>query len=323
MTLYIFRRLLIAVPVLLLITIGTFLLINLAPGDPLLAYANIEDLDAETMEMARARYGLDDPLPVQYVRWLGSVMQGNLGRSLVTQRFISDEISPRFANTIRLTGVSLVLTSVVGISIGVVSALYQYSLIDYTFTVLSLVGLSVPSFFLGLVLVYIFALQLNWFPTSGSQTLTLSANATDFERFIDSVQYYVLPVITLSAGGAASLARFARSGMLEVLGQPYVRFAHAKGLRSRTVVQRHALRNAILQLVTIIALRLPSIFGGSVFVEVIFNWPGIGSLSVKAANDKDYTLILALTLIYGVLVLLANIIADVLYAVLDPRIRYD
>ncbi len=323
MLIYLLRRLLIAIPVLLGITVGTFLLISAAPGDPLLAYASLDGLDDAQLEQARANLGLDQPLPVQYARWLENILQGNFGRSLVTQRSVAGEIATSFSVTVRLTLAALVLSSLVGIGVGVLSAVRQYSLLDYAFTFLSLLGLSVPGFFLALVLVAVFSLQLEFFPTSGMQTLTLPADASVWDRFGDSVRHMVLPVITLSAANAASLARFTRSSVLEVLNQTYRSTARAKGLRERRVLWRHMVPNAMLPIITIIALRLPGLFGGSVIVETIFNFPGMGLLSVRAATDKDYPMIMGITLIFAVLLLAANFAADILYAVFDPRVRYD
>lgn len=323
MAIYLLRRLLIAVPVLFGITVGTFLLISAAPGDPLLAYANLDNLDSAQLEQARANLGLNDPLPVQYLRWLANVLQGNLGRSLVTQRSVASEIATSFSVTVRLTAAALVLSTLVGIGVGVLSAVRQYSLLDYTFTLLSFLGLSVPGFFLALVLVAVFALHWPLFPTSGMFSLTLPPDASAWDRFWDSVRHLVLPVITLSAANAASLARFTRASVLDVLNQIYLTTARAKGLRERRVLWRHLLPNAMLPIITIIALRLPGVFGGSVIVETIFNFPGMGLLSVRAATDKDYPMMMGITLIFSVLLLAANFIADVLYAVFDPRVRYD
>jgi peptide/nickel transport system permease protein len=323
MLVYLLKRFLIAIPTLFGITVGTFLLISVSPGDPLLSYASLDHLDDAQLRQARANLGLDDPLPIQYVRWLGNVLQGNLGRSLVTQRAVAGEITSSFGVTVRLTASALVLSTVLGISIGILSAVRQYSFVDYVFTFFSFLGLSVPGFFLGLVLVAVFALSLGWFPTSGMFTLTLPPDSSTWDRFWDEVRHLILPVITLSAAGAASLARFTRSSMLDVLRQIYGTTARAKGLRERRVLWRHLLPNAMLPIITIIGLRLPIIFGGSVIVETIFNFPGIGLLSVRAAIDKDYPMMMGITLIFAVLLLAANFAADVLYALFDPRVRYD
>lgn len=266
---------------------------------------------------------MDDSLPVQYLRWLGNIVQGNFGRSLVTQRSVASEIANSFNVTVRLTVAALLLSTVVGIGVGVLSAVRQYSLLDYVFTLLSFLGLSVPGFFLGLVLVAVFALNFEFFPTSGMSTLTLPADASFWDRLWDSTRHLVLPVITLSAASAASLARFTRSSVLDVLNQTYRATARAKGLRERRILWRHLLPNAMLPIITILALRLPGLFGGSVIVETIFNFPGMGLLSVRAATDKDYPMMMGITLIFAVLLLIANFMADVLYAVFDPRVRYD
>lgn len=322
MTAYLLRRLLLTVPTLIGITIGTFLLISLVPGDPLLAYASLESLDEANLERARAELGLDDPLPVQYVRWLSGVLQGNWGRSLTTQREVLGEIASDFRNTLRLTVSALVFSSIAGVAIGAVSAIYQYTLIDYVFTLLTFIGLSTPAFFLSLVLVALFALRLDLFPTSGTGTITLSEDTAVWRQWLDSIHHMILPVLALSAASTASLARFARSSFLEILNMPYLYTARAKGLRDHTIYRVHALPNALLPIITIIALRLPGIFGGSVVVETIFNWPGIGLLSIRSAVDKDYPMMMGITLIFAIMVVGANVVADVLYALFDPRVRY-
>lgn len=323
MAVYLLRRLLTAIPILFGITVGTFLLISAAPGDPLLAYANLDNLDSAQLGQARARLGLDDPLPVQYFRWLANILQGNLGRSLVTQRSVAGEIAASFSVTVRLTAAALVLSTLVGIGVGVLSAVRQYSLLDYAFTLLSFLGLSVPGFFLALVLVALFALNWQLLPTSGMSTLTLPPDTSAWDRFWDGVRHLVLPVITLSAANAASLARFTRASVLDVLNQTYRITAQAKGLSERRVLWRHLMPNAMLPIITIIALRLPGVFSGSIIVETIFNFPGMGLLSVRAATNKDYPMMMGITLIFSILLLAANFIADVLYAVFDPRVRYD
>lgn len=322
MTRYLFRRLILAIPTIIGITIGTFALINLAPGDPLLAYANLETLDEDSLELARENLGLDDPLPVQYTRWLNNILQGNFGRSLITQRNVADEIAANFENTLRLTVTALIFSSLAGILIGAVSAIYQYSIVDYVFTLLSFIGLSTPGFFLALILVAVFALQFDLFPTSGMRSVTLADDATWTERWLDMLHHMVLPVIALSAASAASLARFTRSSFLEILNMDYLRTARAKGVRERTIYRLHALPNALLPIITIIALRLPGIFGGSVIVETIFNWPGIGLLSIRAATDKDYPMMMGITLIFALMVVVANLVADIMYVLFDPRVRY-
>lgn len=323
MLVYLLRRLLVSIPTLLGITVGTFLLISVAPGDPLLAYASLDTLDEVNLQRAREQLGLNDSLVVQYVRWVENILRGNFGRSLVTQREVASEIAASFSVTVRLTVAALIVSTVVGIGVGVVSAVRQYSLLDHLLTLISFVGLSVPGFFLALMLVAVFALHLEFLPTSGMATLTLPAEASAWDRFWDSVRYLVLPVITLSAGNAASLARFTRSSVLETLHQTYRLTARAKGLREPYVLWKHLMPNAMLPIITIIALRLPGLFSGSVIVETIFNFPGMGLLSVRAATDKDYPMMMGMTLIFAVLLLIANFTADVLYAVFDPRVRHE
>ncbi|MBN1287581.1 MAG: ABC transporter permease [Anaerolineae bacterium] len=320
---YFIRRLVTAIPVIVGITIFTFTLAQLAPGDPAAAYVDMESFSEEALNAARERLGLNDPLPVQYVRWLGLTLQGDLGRSLITRKPVGELITHRLWNTISLTAASLILSTLVGLAVGVISAVYQYSTMDYLFTIVSFAAVSVPGFFLALVFIYIFALRLNWLPTSGMFDLRLPADATTWERTWDSIKHYIMPVIALSAPSAAPLARYARSSMLEVLNQDYLQTARAKGARERRVIWRHAFPNALLPIITVVALRLPFLFGGSVIIEQIFQWQGLGSMSVKAVLDSDYPIIMAVNLIFAVLVLASNLLADMLYAVADPRVRYD
>ena len=320
---YLLRRLLTSIPVILGITVVTFILISMAPGDPAAAYVDMESFSEEALNAARERLGLNDPLPVQYVRWLSLTVQGDLGNSLINRQPVGEMIARRLWSTVRLTGLALIVSTSVGMVVGVVSAVYKYSIFDYISTVISFAAVSIPGFFLSLILIYLFALQLGLWPTSGMYTLTLRPDVSAWDRFWDSAQYHIMPVIALSASSAAPLARFARSSMLEVLNQEYLQTARAKGMREQRVIIRHALPNALLPIITETALRLPLLFGGSVIIESIFNWQGIGSMSVKAVLDNDYPVIMGVNLIFAVLVLASNLLADLLYAVVDPRVRYD
>lgn len=345
---YLIRRILIAVPVLFGITIVTFLLAQIAPGDPAAAYVDMESFSEEQLEAARERLGLNEPLPLQYLYWLvgndwvqrgpaaeeadgqvsdrldrRGILRGDLGNSLINRKPVGEMIMNRLWNTVSLTGLALILSTFVGLAVGVTSAVYQYSFIDYLFTVLSFAAVSVPGFFLALVFIYILALRLDLFPTSGMQTLTMTTDASDWDRFWDSLRYYIMPVLALSAPSAAPLARYARSSMLEVMNMDYLRTARSKGARERRVIWRHAFPNALLPIITVVALRLPFLFSGSVIIEQIFDWQGLGSMSIKAVYDSDYPVIMAVNLIFAILVLASNLLADLLYAIVDPRVRYD
>ena len=303
------------------ITVITFGVANLAPGDPVSALISPEDqLREEDLERMRAAMGLDRPAPVRYVVWVRELVQGNFGFSYFTKQPVLDRIIPRLGPTIELTGVALVISLVVGVGFGVVSALRQYSFWDYGLSVLSLIGLSIPTFFFGLVALLIFGLIWPVLPvfgmSSGEPDLSLMG------KIGDNLSHTILPASVLSIDLVATNTRYARTAMLEVLGADYIRTARAKGLSNWVVFGRHAFRNALLPIITITSLRLPLLLGGAVVIEVVFSWPGLGQLSVDAIHQRDYPVLMALTLFLSTLVLLSNLMADVLYAYADPRIRY-
>jgi len=316
---YILRRILISIPVLIGITLVTFALINLAPGDPVTGMIDptLGDFSPEMVARERAKLGLDRPLPVQYALWLGRVVRGDLGYSLINRKPVNELIGGRIWNTLKLTISALLLSILIGIPIGILSAVKQYSVLDYMSTLFSFAAVSVPGFFLSLALIYVFALKLHWLPTSGMRTLGQEPSLWD------QLKHMILPVTVLAVSAMAPLARYARSSMLEVLGQPYVNTARAKGVREWSAILRHAFPNALIPLVTVIGLRLPTLFAGSVIVEQIFHWQGMGTLNIWAVMNQDYTLLMGLNMIAAILVLLANQLADIAYAMVDPRIRYD
>ena len=303
------------------ITVITFAVANLAPGDPLSALISPEDqLREQDLERMRAAMGLDRPAPVRYVVWVKELVQGNFGFSYFTKQPVLDRIIPRLGPTIELTGVALVISLIVGVGFGVISALRQYSFWDYGLSVLSLIGLSIPTFFFGLVALLVFGLIWPVLPvfgmSSGEPDLSLMG------KIGDNLSHTILPAGVLSIDLVATNTRYARTAMLEVLGADYIRTARAKGLSNWVVFGRHAFRNALLPIITITSLRLPLLLGGAVVIEVVFSWPGLGQLSVDAIHQRDYPVLMALTLFLSTLVLLSNLMADVLYAYADPRIRY-
>ncbi len=319
MTTDILKRILITIPLLLGITVITFSLIHLAPGDPVTGMIDPTrgNLDAEAIARERSRLGLDKPLPVQYVLWLGRVVRGNLGYSLINQKPVSQLIGDRILSTLQLTVTALAVSIVVGITIGIISAVKQYSWLDSFFTFLSFSAVSIPGFFLSLGLIYILALKLQWLPTSGMETLGAPPSLWD------KVKHMIMPVSVLSVTMTAPLVRYARSSMLEILNQEYLTVARSKGLQEWLVLLRHGLPNALIPVITIIGLRLPSLFGGSVIVEQIFHWPGIGSLNIWAVQNQDYTVLMGLNMVSATLILFANLFTDIAYAVVDPRVRYE
>jgi peptide/nickel transport system permease protein len=320
MTTYLLRRLAISVPVLLGITLAVYVIISLAPGDPVDALINPEavaSLGPEFREQQREALGLNQPMLVRYGIWLKEVaIHGNLGYSFMDRQSIATKIGERLAPTLGLMSTALLLAIVVAVPLGVLSAIKQYSLIDYAATVLGFAAISVPSFFLSLAAIYVFALKFPILPAAGMETVGQP------RALSDTMWHLALPAVVLGLAEAAPLIRYTRSSMLEVIRQEYVRAARGKGLRETTVIYQHALRNALIPLVTVIALGLPRLFGGAVIVEAVFAWPGIGTLALTAVQGRDYPVIMAINLISAVTILLSNILADVIYAVIDPRIKY-
>jgi peptide/nickel transport system permease protein len=310
---------LISLPVLFGVTVFTFLFINMAPGDPVLALLDAEtraELGPEGLELRRAQLGLTQPLPVRYVAWIGRLAQGNLGYSLISGEPVAESIRQRIGPTLKLMGTSLVVSVALGVALGILSAVRQYSLLDYVATIGGFVAVSTPSFFLGLGLIYVLSVNLGLLPTAGMYTLGV-------ERTLgDDLAHMVMPVMVLGLGHIALLMRYARSSMLEVIRQDYITAARAKGLAERIVLLRHAFRNALLPLITVVGLSLPGLLGGAVITEQVFQWPGMGLLAIRAVSSRDYPLIMGIMLMSATTVLVSNLVADVLYAVADPRIRY-
>lgn len=319
---FIIRRLLIAIPVLLGITLIGFFALKLAPGDPLLTSINPDVLaniakNPEILEQQRRQLGLDQPIfPNQYLRWLGGVLQGDLGYSISTKRSIAYEIGSRLPQTLYLMITALVLAVCIGIPIGVISAVKQYSKTDYALNGITIFLASVPVFVLGLVFVYVFAVNLRLVPTS----MPHSYGRSDIPN---AIHHLILPALVLAIVNAAPLARYTRAAMLDVLHSEYVTTAKAKGLVQRHVVMRHAFRNGLIPIITIIAWLAPEAIAGAVITEQIFAWNGMGQLAVDAAGARDPSLMMGIILITGITVLLANIIADIAYAIADPRVRYN
>jgi peptide/nickel transport system permease protein len=316
---YLLRRLAVSVPVLLGITMCVYVIVNLAPGDPVDALVNPEAVAAlgpDFREQQREALGLNQPMIVRYVIWLREAARGNLGYSFMDRQPIAAKIGERLLPTLTLMTSALLLAIVIAVPLGVLSAVKQYSLIDYSATVLGFAAISVPSFFLSLAGIYVFALKIPILPAAGMETVGQPFTLSDF------VWHLALPALVLGLAEAAPLIRYTRSSMLEVVRQEYVRAARAKGLRESTVMYQHALRNALIPLVTVVALGLPRLFGGAVIVEAVFAWPGIGTLALTGVQSRDYPVIMAISLISAVTILFSNLLADVVYAVIDPRIKY-
>lgn len=316
MSTYVIRRVLQSVPLLLAITLLSFALMKAAPGGPLSIYLENPDISKEDIAQLRAQLGLDDPVPVQYLKWVANLSRLDWGYSYVTHERVVDRIGQRLPNTLFLMSVALLLTLAIAIPIGVLAAVRQYSWFDYTATAGAFFGISMPVFWFGLLAILAFAVQLRWLPTSGMLTI-----GSDFDA-LDRLRHLVMPAGVLALVSAAHYTRYIRGSMLEVIHQDYVRTARAKGLGERLVVMRHAFKNASLPFVTLLALDLPELFTGAVVTETIFAWPGMGRLYLDSVSRLDYSVLMAILTVSATLLVLSNLLADVLYAYLDPRIRY-
>ena len=317
MTTYIISRVLSILPVALLVTVGAFAFIHLLPGDPVVALigsSGTEGVDERTLALRRHELGLDRPLPVQYVDWLGKLLRGDLGRSAVTHQPVSEAIVDRFPVTLQVAVASFVVSLVIALPAAVVSAYRRNSLLDRVMTVLSLGGVAMPSFWLGILLILVFAVELRWFPPSGFVNITTDPLA--------SLRHLVLPAFALGAVQAAVIMRQARSSLLEVLNEDYIRTARAKGLAERRVVLLHGLRNALLPVVTILGLQVSRLLGGSVIIESVFAIPGFARYGVDAIFIRDYPVVQAVVLVTAIIVVFANLLTDLLYGILDPRIQF-
>jgi peptide/nickel transport system permease protein len=318
---YIIRRLIGLPPLILGITLITFLLIHATPGSPVDDLKLTPEIKEEDLQSIKRTLGIDRPLHEQYIVWVAQLAQGDLGISLKTYQPVRKELFERLPNTLLLTISALLVALLLAIPIGVIAALKRNSWFDHLTTIVSTLGQSIPAFWLGLMLIIVFAVQFKvWglpsLPSGGTRTLP---NGGDLA---DRLRHLVLPVTALAVAQMATWARYIRSQMLEVIRQDFVRTARAKGLPDRIVVIRHAFRNAILPLITLIGLTIPNLFGGAVIIEAIFGWPGIGSLVISAAGNRDYTVVMGTVLFISVITVLSNLLADICYGVADPRIRY-
>lgn len=313
---YILRRLLIAIPVILGITIINFVLINMVPGNPLDMLID-PNIPAVAQEARREALGLDKPIYVQYVSWLFNLFRGNMGYSIAISRPVVDVIGERIVPTLLLMLSSLTVGLLIALPVGIVSATKQYSVKDHVVTTISFLGISIPSFFLGLALIFIFSVKFHLLPSRGMYTIGAEHNTV-----LDLLRHLVMPTIVLAVGVAGRIVRYVRSSVLEILHQDYLRTARAKGLRESTVIWIHAFKNALIPIITVVCMEIPGLFGGAVITEQIFSWPGIGSLTVASILNRDYPVLMGLNLLAAFIVLISNLTADILYAVFDPRIQY-
>jgi len=319
LTTYIVRRILHALLVLLLASMVIFFAMRMLPGDPLIIFIaqsqQLTTMSPEALQQLRHEYGLDKPLVTQYVNWLGGIFHGDLGDSIFYHRPVADLLIERYPVTIWLGFVSFFLSSIFGIIIGLITAIRRGKFADMLLTPLSYIGITIPSFWLAIIMIYLFGLKLHWLPMVGY--------TSPFEDFGMNVKQSIMPVICLSIGALAATARQMRSSMLEIIRQDYIRTAWAKGLNERTIVIKHALKNSLIPVVTVLGLHLGSVFGGSVIVENVFSLPGIGNLMVTSIFNHDFAIVQACTLTFAVIVIVINLLVDVSYGWLDPRIRFD
>ncbi|MGD9940779.1 MAG: nickel ABC transporter permease [Clostridia bacterium] len=301
---YIFKRNIMLLPVLLGVTLFVFSIISLTPGD-VAAMILGQNATPETVAALRTEMGLDDPLLVQYGRYIGKLLQGDMGVSYATGKPVIGEIMSRFPNTLQLAFFSIMVSIIISIPVGIISAIRQYSIFDNLGMVFALIGISMPSFWLGLILIIMFALNLGFFPSGGA----------------DQWNSIILPAITLGVASTASITRTTRSSMLEVIRQAYIRTAKAKGVGPKTVIMKHALKNALIPTLTIIGLEFGELLGGAILTETVFSWPGIGRLMVESIQRKDTPMVLGCIIVFSVAFSMVNLAIDILYALIDPRIK--
>jgi len=331
---YIIKRLIQLIPVIIGVTIIAFSLIHLAPGDPARTMLGQHATQQELNEI-REKYGLDEPVYVQYAIWLNGVLHGDLGRSILTKELVVIEIAERFPNTIELAIAAMMFAIIIGGLAGIISASKQYSITDYTVMGIALFGISMPVFWLGIMLMLIFGVILGWLPIGGRIDLILpfqrvtgfmvfdSIITGNFKALLSILKHLILPALALGTIPMAMIARVTRSSMLEVLRQDFIRTERSKGLSERVVIYRHAVRNAMVPVVTVIGLNFGLLLAGAILTETVFSWPGLGRLVVEAVYERDYPLVVGCILVFAIVFVIVNLITDILYTYIDPRIKYE
>jgi peptide/nickel transport system permease protein len=312
MTQYLIRRFIISIITLIAISIVVFGILSLAPGDPLGEFANNPGVPIAVRQQIRKQMGLDDPVSVQYVKWAKNYAQGNWMRSFTAKSDVRPIVLNRLPTTLYIIGSSFIVGLLIAIPIGVISAIKQYSIFDQFSTTFAFLGFSLPTFFTGLLFITLFSVKLGWFPFVYDSTA---------HGFLPWIKQAIMPISVLALASSASLTRFVRASMLEVINQDYVRTARAKGLREKAVIVSHAMRNGMIPVITIIALQIPEVFGGAIVTEQIFRVPGIGSLLIASVDSKDTPVIMAITFGIAIIVVIVNVLTDILYDILDPRIK--
>lgn len=312
---YLVRRVLLAIPMLLAISFVSFAIMQSVPGGPLAIYRNNPNVRASDVARLEEQLGLNKPMSTQYLIWLRNMVSGNWGQSLASGLPVIQMVGERIGNTFYLMGTAFLLTMLFAIPVGVLSAVKRYSFFDHFMTFLSFLGFSVPIFWSGLVSIIVFAVWLDWLPAGGMRTINAEFSV------LDRLKYLILPASLMAFHSAAQYSRYIRSSMLEVIRQDYIRTARAKGLHERTVIYYHALRNALIPLITVIALDLPALFSGALLIETVFAWPGMGRLFWNSAIRFDYPVLMGIIIATALLVIVCNVIADIFYAFADPRVR--
>ena len=318
MTTYIIRRVLWALVILIMLTLLVFFSMRLLPGDPIIIYVGqsqgLIGMDPAALDQLKAEYGLDKPIMVQYINWIGGIFRGDLGKSITYHEDVAKLLLKRFPKTIYIGSITVVIATVLGTVAGMFAALRRGKWADQVFTPLSYIGITIPIFWLGVLMVYVFGLKLHWLPTSGY--------TSPFDNFWMSTKQLIMPVACLAITEIAMVSRQMRSSVLEVVRQDYIRTAWAKGLSERLIVLKHMLKNSLIPVITLMGFAVGMIFGGSVLIESVFNIPGMGRLMVTSIFAQDYVVVQACTLIFAVIVLVSNLVVDMSYGWLDPRIRY-
>ncbi|HEX6594861.1 MAG TPA: ABC transporter permease [Bacillota bacterium] len=318
---YIIRRCIIFIPMLIMLTIIVFGLAKAAPGDPFTGKILDPNVDPIVYEQQRKELGLNKPIYVQYFHWVTSIVKGDLGESMYYNgRPVQTLIKERLMNTVYLGLFSLFITLIVSIPIGIYSARNQYSMFDYGSTTFAFLGLAIPNFFFGLIAIYMLSIKLDWFPAQGTISNT---NITGIQEIKERIHHLILPGITIGLASTASYMRYMRSEVLHVLGSDYIRTARAKGMSQRNVLYKHTLRNALIPIITLMGFELGALLSGAIITEQVFNYPGLGTLFINAVLNRDYPVTMAIALLLGVAILVGNLLADIFYSIVDPRIRYD
>lgn len=313
---YVVKRLLTIIPILLGISVVIFIVADSMPGDVLDVMVN-PTLGKEQMALRRAQLGLDQPIHIRYWQWVKHAARGHLGYSMLSREPVTHIIADRIPKTVTLMGTALLVSLLFAIPAGMVSAIKKYTFIDSVFTIGAFAGISIPTFFLGLMLIYVFSVKLGVLPSGGTHSFAGRANP-----LWDAVRHLVLPTTTLGLFYMASFTRYIRSTLIDVMAQPYVDTARAKGVSEALVILRHAGRNALIPVITLLGLRIPFVFGGAVLAETVFSWPGMGRLLVTSVYERDSAVLVGITVMLGLLVVLSNLLVDMIYVVVDPRIRY-